>query len=76
MTANFGYYFSPGYKPIPYAGVVPRPVELCLSSEVMITVPQIRHINSNCNTAIIGFDALCAGRPFERWNFVAMPVQT
>ncbi len=64
VNGNLGYYYSPGYQPVAYAGVVHGPVELRFSESVVVTIPYIKLINSNRRLAILGVDFLCGGRPY------------
>ena len=76
VNGNLGHYYSPGYKPVAYAGVVHGPVELRFSESVVVTIPYIKPNHSDRRLAILGVDFLCGGRPYQRWNFHGLPVYT
>lgn len=73
---NFGHYFSPGYKPQPYAGLVHGPITLKFSNQVTLSVPYIKIVESERPLIILGADLLAGGRTSGGWNFVSMPITT
>jgi hypothetical protein len=76
VNANYGHYYSPGYRPVPFAGMVHGPIQIRFSGEVVLTIPHLRVINSNRCIVLLGVDLLCGGRPTERWNFASTSIAT
>ena len=76
MDGNFGHYFSPGYGPRPYAGIVHGPIPIRFSRQAIVTIPFMRVITSPRRLTILGADVLCGGRPTTRWNFASISVAT
>ena len=73
---DLGHYYSPGYKPRPYAGIVYGPIPIRFNANVVITIPFIKVIDASRRMVILGADVLAGGRAIDRWNFKAMPIYT
>ena len=69
-----GYYGPSGGDIIPYAGIVAGPVQLRFSSDVVVTLGELKVLNASDPIVLVGADAMTAPLPAKKpgagWQFL------